>query len=139
MTERYFTLEEASAALPEVERLIVRLREARDEMLLAKARHDTLWERLRSGESVLDDLLAGQRELDARAQAATAIAARVADIGCVLRDLDLGLVDFPAIAAGAEVFLCWKLGEDAIRFWHSQTEGYAGRKPLRALPGGPVH
>jgi len=105
---RYFTVEEATAALPEVERLLERLRELTADAVDAK---DAL-------EAVMEDL---------------------DSIGCVVRDLDLGLVDFPALAGGTEVFLCWRLGEDAIGYWHGTAEGYAGRKPLRLLPGGHFH
>lgn len=136
---RYFTVEEASTVLPEVERLVRALRGLREEAAAAKAALDALWERLSSGERVLDDLLAAQRDLDVRAGEAAGVSGRLAEIGCVLRDLDLGLVDFPARAGGAEVCLCWRLGEDAIRFWHGTTEGYAGRKPLSRLPGDRFH
>jgi len=55
---------------------------------------------------------------------------RILSTGCVIKDLDIGLLDFPAIINNEEVFLCWKLGEDRIRFYHRQDEGFAGRKPL---------
>lgn len=126
-------------ALPEVERLVRRLREVREAAAAIQARRETLWERLRRGEPVLDDLLGVQRDLDACAVEADELAEHLQEIGCVLRDLDLGLVDFPALAGGTDVFLCWRLGEDAIRYWHGLTEGYAGRKPLAQLPAGPVH
>ncbi len=51
-------------------------------------------------------------------------------LGGVLKDLSLGLVDFYTLRDGEPVFLCWKLGEDAIRFWHSLDTGYAARQPL---------
>lgn len=136
---RYFTVEEATAALPEVERLLGRLRELRADAVDAKARLDALWERLPEGRHVLDELLAAQRELERRTAAAEESLDDLGGIGCVVRDLDLGLVDFPALAAGTEVFLCWRLGEDAIGYWHGTTEGYAGRKPLHLLPGGHFH
>ena len=50
--------------------------------------------------------------------------------GCVVKDLDIGLLDFPAMINDEEVYLCWRLGEERIRFWHRQDEGFAGRKPL---------
>jgi hypothetical protein len=55
---------------------------------------------------------------------------RIQSTGCVVKDLDLGLLDFPARIDNQEVYLCWKLGEDRIRFYHRQDEGFAGRKPL---------
>jgi len=50
--------------------------------------------------------------------------------GCVVKDLEKGLVDFPSIVNDEQAFLCWKLGEPGIRFWHRMDEGFAGRKPL---------
>ena len=69
---------------------------------------------------MLDDLLAAQRDLDVRAGEAE-VSGRL-----------------PRSAA-CYVFSCWRLGEDAIRFWHGTTEGYAGRKPLSRLPGDRFH
>lgn len=50
--------------------------------------------------------------------------------GCLVKDLDMGLVDFPALLNNEEVYLCWKLGEPRIDFWHGVTEGFAGRKRI---------
>ena len=55
---------------------------------------------------------------------------RIHSAGCLVKDLDVGLLDFPAVIDNEEVYLCWKLGEDRIRFYHRQDEGFAGRKPL---------
>jgi len=55
---------------------------------------------------------------------------KIQETGCVVKDLDMGLVDFPSLREGEEVYLCWKLGEQRIEFWHGIHEGYAGRKPL---------
>lgn len=60
---------------------------------------------------------------------------RIEQTGCVVKDLDLGLIDFPSIVNEEQVYLCWKLGEERIRYWHRIDEGFAGRKPL-ASPGG---
>jgi hypothetical protein len=54
----------------------------------------------------------------------------ISEMGCVLKDVDLGLVDFPSIRDGREVYLCWKLGEDKVRFWHELDTGFNGRKPI---------
>jgi hypothetical protein len=55
---------------------------------------------------------------------------KLEEMGCVLRDMSTGLVDFPAVRLGERVWLCWKLGEDHVRFWHTRHEGFAGRKPV---------
>ena len=52
------------------------------------------------------------------------------ELGCVLRDPSVGLVDFPAVRLGERVWLCWKFGEDRISFWHTSREGFSGRKPV---------
>jgi hypothetical protein len=54
----------------------------------------------------------------------------VQEFGCVIKDLETGLIDFPTLFRGREVFLCWKLGEPAIAFWHGVDEGFAGRKAI---------
>ncbi len=54
----------------------------------------------------------------------------VEDVGCELKDFELGLVDFPSIRDGRQVYLCWKLGEERITCWHETNAGYAGRKPI---------
>lgn len=54
----------------------------------------------------------------------------IQETGCVIKDLDVGLVDFPTVFRGREVYLCWKLGEPSIGFWHGTEEGFAGRKPI---------
>ncbi|HEX9834533.1 MAG TPA: DUF2203 domain-containing protein [Mycobacterium sp.] len=55
---------------------------------------------------------------------------QIEESGCVVKDLDIGLVDFPAMLGEQQVFLCWKLGEARIEFWHGIHEGFAGRKPI---------
>jgi hypothetical protein len=76
------------------------------------------------------------RAIDARSRrdsAATALRAaieQVQETGCVLKDLDIGLVDFPTLLRGVEVYLCWKLGEPAIEYWHGVEEGFRGRKAI---------
>ena len=52
------------------------------------------------------------------------------ELGVLVKDLDLGLVDFPTLRDGEEVLLCWRVGEDEIRYWHGLEEGFAGRKEL---------
>jgi len=54
----------------------------------------------------------------------------IEEFGCVLKDLDVGLIDFPTLFRGREVYLCWKLGEPSIAFWHGTDEGFAGRKAI---------
>lgn len=55
---------------------------------------------------------------------------RIHETGCIVKDLDIGLLDFPSRLNNEDVYLCWRLGEDRIRFYHRQDEGFAGRKPI---------
>jgi hypothetical protein len=55
---------------------------------------------------------------------------RIHSFGCLVKDLDIGLIDFPTLLRGREVYLCWKLGETGIRFWHGVDEGFSGRKAI---------
>ena len=55
---------------------------------------------------------------------------QIQEIGCVVKDLDIGLIDFPTVFRGREVYLCWKLGEGAIEYWHGVDEGFRGRKAI---------
>jgi hypothetical protein len=76
------------------------------------------------------DLRAAKGELEALAEQ-TADAVRELDaIGVVVKDLDLGLLDFPGVRDGEEVELCWQVGEAAVAYWHPLEAGFAGRKPI---------
>jgi hypothetical protein len=61
----------------------------------------------------------------------------ILESGCIIKDLDTGLLDFPSRINDEDVYLCWRLGEDRIRFYHRQDEGFAGRKPLDPRDLGP--
>lgn len=135
MAVRHFTVPEAQALLPRLRETLDTLRRTRDEAMLKKTQIEMLWKRLDAGEAVLGAVGEEQKRLDALAARLSAIAQDIDKIGCVLRDVDAGLVDFPARVRGNRtVFLCWRLGEPEIAFWHGTGEGFAGRKPLAELP-----
>ena len=56
---------------------------------------------------------------------------KLEELGCVLKDMNIGLLDFPAVRLGVRVWLCWKLGEERVSFWHGLHEGFAGRKAIQ--------
>jgi hypothetical protein len=91
----------------------------------------------------LADLLRKKTAHDEAAERLVAIVNRIQETGVLVKDLDIGLVDFPCLMEGEEIYLCWKLGEDRIAFWHGTDEGFTGRKPLdepetgRTPPQGP--
>lgn len=82
------------------------------------------------GGHAASDLNAARSELSGLAEAAIACVERLDDLGVELKDLDRGLLDFPAWRGEDEVLLCWHVGEEAVSSWHTPEEGYAGRKPI---------
>lgn len=137
---RIFTVAEANAALPELAPRVERLREIRDRARRIKEFLDILWQRLDAGEPVLTEIGERQRGLDALSQEFARLVDEVAVFGVLLRDLDSGLVDFPARVRGMPIFLCWRAGETRVDYWHGPTEGYAGRKSIATIadPSGPL-
>ncbi len=93
-----------------------------------------MWKRLEEGETVLSAIGERQGALDALSQEFGRLVDDVATTGVVLRDVDMGLVDFPARVHGLPIFLCWRAGESQIGFWHGPTEGFGGRKPISTIP-----
>jgi hypothetical protein len=132
---RYFTLPQAEELLPEVEFTI---REAishkaafqqAEEEWQGFATRVTMQGGMRVDHSQVMDLK--QRRESAAHLLKDAIE-KIQEYGCVVKDLDIGLIDFPTLFRGEEVYLCWKLGESGIGFWHGVHEGFRGRKPIDA-------
>lgn len=129
MIQRYFTLEEADALVPQLEKIMSTVRDLKRQ---------------------IDSKISGWQEHAPRKPADTALAKgqvdfliaevnrqleAVQNLGCLAKDLESGLIDFPARIEGKEAYLCWKTGEKRVAFWHGLTEGFPGRKPLRkSLP-----
>ena len=124
MTERHYTVEEATAALPWVVERIERLRAARVGLNDEEAR-----EALSDAGPMNGGGEPGRVVSDAFMEMRSALMELQA-VEIVLRDLDRGLVDFPAMREGREVFLCWEEGEDEVGWWHELEAGYGGREPL---------
>ncbi len=121
---KHYSVEEARALLPQVRLWLEQLQQLRQEIEQAERHLAALTAEGRDtgGEPVHRWV----RALIAAHQTFRRFRSREIQI----KDLDLGLVDFPAILDGREVFLCWKQGETDIRFWHDLDAGYAGRQPL---------
>jgi hypothetical protein len=120
----HYSLEEASALLTEVAELIERMRAARDRLGDADARAA-----LAAAGGTNGGGQPGRTVSEGFLELREAMMwLRMREI--VLRDLDRGLVDFPAVREGAEVYLCWQEGEEEIGFWHEPDTGFAGRRPL---------
>jgi hypothetical protein len=122
--KRHFTRQEANALLPQLTSLLTQLREAKDELTDTEA-HEVLSEAAPTNGGGDEGRQVGVAFLEVRRLLET-----VEGAGLVLRDIDRGLVDFPALIDGREVYLCWELGEDEVGFWHDLEGGYGGREPL---------
>ncbi len=82
------------------------------------------------GDLTPGDFAEVEQELEDEASALAVCIERIQSAGAQVKDLDEGLLDFPAVREGEEILLCWRLGEDEIGFWHGPDEGFAGRKAL---------
>jgi hypothetical protein len=138
MVTRFYAIDEANAALPEVERILVALRDQRVELIALRDRVVGLTpddgETPTAGTAEQIRLLRlGMQGLIDQMQAGVA---RLVDMEITLRDISTGLIDFPALVSGRPVWLCWRLGETEVANWHAHDEGYDSRRPLSELPMG---
>jgi hypothetical protein len=131
---RLFTLEEANSHLP---RLAAMLRSLQSAVRELAAVQETLSEATVRAKGNGAATNSHGRALDAAVQRANELMAQarslvgqIEQIGCELKDVEMGLVDFRAVHHHRVVYLCWRLGEDQIRFWHELDTGFSGRKPL---------
>jgi len=128
-----FTLAEAESLLPSVDRLLRKAIELKSTYNGAERRVESYQKRiLLMGGMVVDrsQVREVRERRDEAAAALHALLEEVKELGCVVKDLDIGLVDFPTLFQDREVYLCWKLGEPSIGFWHAVDEGFAGRKTI---------
>jgi hypothetical protein len=132
MARRYFTPSEANELLAEVRPLAESLVQHREGMRRAAERRARLTARIAGNGGDLDPQEPGEldEQFQRESHAVTQAAERLEGLGVQVKDLDRGLVDFPALREGEEVLLCWQVGEDEVAYWHGVDEGFAGRKPL---------
>lgn len=131
---RYFRLAEVNAMLPTLQQLIIKLRTLVEE---ARARHRELRMIKAVGHHedgtliMATDYRLTRKRFDATVREANEIIDSIQRTGCMMRSVDLGLVDFPAVINGEEVLLCWRIGEPEVMYYHGWNDGYAGRRALR--------
>jgi hypothetical protein len=130
--DRLFTPTEANSALEEVRPVAERLVAVRARMRELEQTQRELVTAIggNGGGYAASDLSAAQSELAGLAEAAIACVERLDELGVTVKDLDLGLLDFPSERDGAVVLLCWQVGEESVTSWHRLEEGFAGRKPI---------
>jgi len=129
---RHFTPEEANAALEQVRPLVEQMVARRRAHVEALERQEELEGRIRGNGGGIPpaELAEAAAEVDRQARLLTRAVDDIVELGVEVKDLDEGLVDFPALRGGETVLLCWQLGEDEIGYWHSPEDGFAGRRPL---------
>jgi hypothetical protein len=128
LTPKYFTPEEADGALPEVEK---RLREVTIANEAVESLKEDLERAVEEDSTMLEFVGAKMRLNKAMTELHRSIE-YLEDMGCTMKDVEHGLVDFPAKRFGEEVWLCWRVGESKVMYWHGKQEGFTLRKPLEA-------
>jgi hypothetical protein len=129
---RTFTPEEANAALVELRPVVERMVQHRRNLVAAQKLQVELVTRIagNGGDLMPSDLREAVETIQREATAIAECADHINAAGAEVKSLEEGLLDFPAKRGDEDVLLCWKLGEDEIRYWHGVDEGFAGRKPL---------
>lgn len=123
--EKHFTLEEANALLPQVRSLIEEIKKLRDQVVVewGPAAPVLKLRKQNGGGPATRPFLQAMQELNQEVR-------HLHSLGVQLKDVDRGLVDFPAWRDEQEVLLCWSLGEESVAYWHEVDSGFAGRKPV---------
>lgn len=134
---RFYGIPEADALLPDVERILIALRDQRGELIELRDRaialggaSDEADDPGSKDERALKLIRLRMQGLVDQMQAGVA---RLVELDVTLRDIQSGLIDFPALADGRPIWLCWRLGEEAVRHWHGHDEGFANRRPIDEL------
>jgi hypothetical protein len=144
MSDRTFTLEEAKSLLPVLESLLRRAIAGKSTVEIFEGEMQSLTQRIfLNGGTWVDVVSLARRKAERiRAeQTAKDSLAEIDAIGVQVKDIDIGLLDFPCQVQGEVILLCWKMGEKDITHWHGTDEGFASRKPIdeRILRGGKMH
>lgn len=133
MSDRTFTLDEAQSLLPVLESLLRTAIAAKTVIEEFEAEQQALTHRVFMNGGTLINVVSLARRKAERIKAeqrAKDAVSEIDAIGVQVKDLDIGLLDFPCEVDGHTILLCWKLGEKSITHWHGVAEGFAGRKPV---------
>ena len=132
---KFFDIDAANRALEEVAPLLATLADQRAELIRLRDRTLAAHASATGGGPDLEPEEAHRIRLRMQGivdQMAAAVA-QIDALGITLRDIERGLIDFPALAGGRQVWLCWQLGEDAVEYWHELETGFGSRRPLIEL------
>ena len=129
MEKMYLTLKEVESLIPAVEKRLLRLMEINKKLLMLNSIEITYE----------DDFQFVRNEISTRKTTHKlyhefySLMDEMLDHGAIIKDLNIGLVDFYSLHNGKEIFLCWQLGEEKIKYWHEANSGYDQRKPIELL------
>ncbi len=130
---KLFTLEEAEDLTPRLGEWLQQAIDAKKEAVEVERELRSLSARINAlGGAEIDPTAVAKRKLarDQAVERLQAVARSIEESGALVKDLDTGLIDFPALLGNEEVYLCWKLGEPRIEYWHRIQDGFAGRKRI---------
>lgn len=123
---RIFTPESANSVLPQVKSILT-------EIIIKETELDSLRDDLekdRVSRTISISSFIKRHRADSLTREISQLVSRLEELGCLLKDVDTGLVDFPAMRLGEQVYLCWKIGEPSVTHWHTVYEGFQGRRPI---------
>jgi len=127
----YFTREEAEALLPQISIVLRNIQESRRKMQQGEEELGALGHQaMGNGHQLHERMMDLQKELARHIQTLQMLDNELKGFGCELKDAESGLIDFLSLRDGREIYLCWRLGEERINFWHYLDTGFAGRQPL---------
>ena len=129
-----FTVAQANKSLPLVQRIVNDIVKAHGDAMTCQQR----LERIANGRGAKDakEQQAAQAGMDSAMARLEDYVDELSEIGCELKDYQIGLIDFTGTHKGHDVCLCWKLGEPEVGFWHEEDAGVAGRQPIATLKEG---
>ena len=130
---RFFTLEQVRESLPRVDRLLRQAMESKSQYQASENWSEEFTRRIIMLGGVLANRAPFIQNRDLGNRSAARLKSSVEEIqgmGVLIKDLDIGLVDFPTLLRGDEVYVCWQFGEDDVNYWHGINEGFAGRKTI---------
>ena len=138
---QFYDLDAANARIPEMREILEQLRSQREDLIrlrdLVLERQEAVEAGSEGSGAVLpqddapeDELRLIRLRMQGLIDQMQAAVARIDGLGITLRDIESGLIDFPALASGRQIWLCWRLGEDDIEWWHELDEGFSERRLL---------
>ena len=130
MADKLFTLDEAIALLPAVRQMLTEIQQRKHDLEQRSAHLDGLLASTSGNGHHATDVAAMRQELQSAATQLQQLMNELDATGAVLKGIDDGLIDFPSMREGRVVYLCWRLGEETISFWHALDTGFAGRQRL---------